>query len=494
MQVTPISNPPVDQRDLKSSVENILNATPEDLAAVLRSMQHPAADRIIRDLVLGRQVTGAMMSTKMSTVSTAIRWEGRKRDRLIESVQCLSKMMFVVVIFCSISYGTIRMLANFAQNMTLDSKRKTRFACVLAYQLTLYLISLLMVYFALPRSLKHAMPVSTLFNAIMIVFSSYILLTSGDELFGGGAFWASFCGIQTSMCIILMGDAVIMNRKKEEIKNAPEGVIIQPYTVGRRIRRAVKSGLPMLLVFTVLILYLYGVFPLFRFSKSSAWKSSVCLLALCLKILGNKGQILLMKSGGGYDWKADYSCYIYELATSLMCRILVLSVPNPEAAKLLGIAAAWAEVVTRIFFYVLFIKSGANQQFWTSSHREKFVSNGYLRVMDNNNDMIVEYVSAITAAIILYYLPSTGLFQFANSIESAQIETSTVLTLLLYQIVPELFCDLFCTSLEIIGGLSEFHNKYWKLNQEGRNLERALLLKGVATVTTVALTCSSTMV
>ena len=110
MQVTPISNPPVDQRALKSSVENILNATHEDLAAVLRSMQHPAADRIIRDLVLGRQVTGALMSTTMSTVSTAIRWEGRKRDRLIESVQCLSKMMFVVVIFCSISYGTIRML------------------------------------------------------------------------------------------------------------------------------------------------------------------------------------------------------------------------------------------------------------------------------------------------------------------------------------------------------------------------------------------------
>ena len=134
-------------------------------------------------------------------------------------------MMFVVVIFCSISYGTIHMLgkntvchldlpqyvlfpfssnsytsldtcaANFAQNMTLDSKRKTRVACVLAYQLTMYLISLLMVYFALPRSLKDAMPVSTLFNAIMIVFSSYILLTSGDELFGGGAFWASFCGI-----------------------------------------------------------------------------------------------------------------------------------------------------------------------------------------------------------------------------------------------------------------------------------------------------------
>ena len=63
-----------------------------------------------------------------------------------------------------------------------------------------------------------------------------------------------------------------------------------------------------------------------------------------LQILGNKGQILLMKSGGGYDWKADYSCYIYELSTSLMCRILVLSVPNPEAAKLLGIAAAWVEV------------------------------------------------------------------------------------------------------------------------------------------------------
>ena len=81
-----------------------------------------------------------------------------------------------------------------------------------------------------------------------------------------------------------MSDAVVMNRKKEEIKNAPEGIIIQPYTVGRRIRRAVKAGLPMFLVFTVLILYLYGVFPLFRFSRSSTWKSSVCLLALCLKV------------------------------------------------------------------------------------------------------------------------------------------------------------------------------------------------------------------
>ena len=143
-------------------------------------------------------------------------------------------------------------------------------------------------------------------------------------------------------------------------------------------------------------------------------------------------------------WKEDYSSYIYELATSLLCRILVLSVPNPEAAKMIGIAAAFTEVCTRVFFYVAFIRSGMDAHTWNAQQRENFAGRGIIRVMDSNNDMKVEYVSSIAAACILYYLPQTGAFQFARVIGEnggENMEGAVLLSVLSYQLVPEFFCD-----------------------------------------------------
>jgi hypothetical protein len=108
--------------------------------------------------------------------------------------------------------------------------------------------------------------------------------------------------------------------------------------------------------------------------------------------------------------------------------------------------------------------------------------------------MVVEYVSAMTAAIILFYVPKTGLFQLAQDVDGVAIEGRVIVELLLYQIVPEFFCDVFCTLIEIIGGLREFHLAFWGWNITAeRNFEKAFILKCLATLTTTALILISTM-
>ena len=58
----------------------------------------------------------------------------------------------------------------------------------------------------------------------------------------------------------------------------------------------------------------------------------------------------------------------------------------------------------------------------------------------------------------------TGAFSFATA---EKIETSVVITLLLYQLVPELFLDLYVTFMEVHGGLWKVHQVSWSWSAGG---------------------------
>jgi len=59
----------------------------------------------------------------------------------------------------------------------------------------------------------------------------------------------------------------------------------------------------------------------------------------------------------------------------------------------------------------------------------------------------------------MIYLAPTGIFSFATD---ATIPTRAILNLLVYQLVPELCIDFYCTFLEINNGLRTLHESYWK--------------------------------
>ena len=95
---------------------------------------------------------------------------------------------------------------------------------------------------------------------------------------------------------------------------------------------------------------------------------------------------------------------------------------------------------------------------WGIQERKVYAIRGRMRVMDGANDMIVEYVGSVVAAMILVQLGNFGVFSFASE---AAISTSTVITLCMYQLVPEIFLDFYCTFMEVSNGASQFHREQW---------------------------------
>ena len=132
-----------------------------------------------------------------------------------------------------------------------------------------------------------------------------------------------------------------------------------------------------------------------------------------------------------------------------------------DVAQLISLFGCVAEVSVRIFFFNAFIKSGMKQMNsgkWGIAERNAFAKRGRMRVMDGANDIIVEYVGSIVAAMILVKLGSFGIFSFASD---AAISTSTIMTLCMYQLIPEMFLDSYCTYMEESNGISQLHKDQW---------------------------------
>jgi hypothetical protein len=118
------------------------------------------------------------------------------------------------------------------------------------------------------------------------------------------------------------------------------------------------------------------------------------------------------------------------------------------------------EVMVRVFFYCMFLKAGLKNTRMNAEEKLAYAIRGKLRVQDASNDMVVEYMSSISAGLFMVYLAPTGAFSFATT---AAVSTKTVVTLCTYQIVPELFLDFYVTFIEVYGGLKEMHTAYWSL-------------------------------
>ena len=165
-------------------------------------------------------------------------------------------------------------------------------------------------------------------------------------------------------------------------------------------------------------------------------------------------------AGKTYFWYADMMLYLYELSTALLCRLLQLSMPDENIAIVISLFGGILEVCVRVFYFLMFLNAGMKKDGESDDDEEvyAYAMRAKFRVADAANDMMVEYHSAISAAMCIVDLQGTGAFSFATD---TQIPAATIYKLVTIQIAPELFFDFFVTFCEIYGGLALVHNAHW---------------------------------
>ena len=165
--------------------------------------------------------------------------------------------------------------------------------------------------------------------------------------------------------------------------------------------------------------YATGIFALYRSLDDDdvALKSMVWVLSLGIKVAGNKLQILLITNMPHIDSVvAESLIFLYEFVTAMLCRVMLFSIPDTTTALILSLANSWLEQSTRIGFFLHYLVGGLSRRdAWTKARFERYTRKGEMRVVDASCDMVVEYISSIVAAFILWRLPQTGLFTFAAS-------------------------------------------------------------------------------
>jgi ABC-type transport system involved in cytochrome bd biosynthesis fused ATPase/permease subunit len=270
-------------------------------------------------------------------------------------------------------------------------------------------------------------------------------------------------------------------------------------------KRVLVQLVPLLIVVFIALVYILGVFAVYRAVESNEAKLGVYLFALALKAVGNKAQILVMERIPGFPlWSADLNVYFYELLTALLCRVLLMSIPDIDTAVLFSILNAVFELMIRNWFYVRYMSKGAHEiqqreqreqqampirmitttmSTMAAAHETeadaskskahvRYWQEGSLRLIDGGNDMVVEYVSSVVACAIVYWLSPIKTFRFATD---AQVDGWTLLRLALVQMVPEVFVDAYACSLEITGGLLEHYRSYY-----GGSVQWSIVLGKVA--------------
>jgi len=178
-----------------------------------------------------------------------------------------------------------------------------------------------------------------------------------------------------------------------------------------------------------------------------------------------------------------------------------MSIPDERMAQLVSLASCVVEIAVRILFYVLFLRKGLKVDVWDDKKHREYAAAGVLRVKDSSNDMIVEYLSTVVAALFLLELEPTGLFKFTSN---QNISSSVIFSLVTYQLAPEIFLDLYVTLMENFGGLSALHATYWSFKSGAKpssehfwerqgDLIKASLLKVVMTTMTVCVVLITVM-
>ncbi len=121
--------------------------------------------------------------------------------------------------------------------------------------------------------------------------------------------------------------------------------------------RIVKIAFPVLMVFGISFVYILGIFRLGDAAKVVAGgPEAVLLLALLVKMGGNKLQLLVLKSLPLVPlWVSNVSVFLYEYMTALLVRMVLLSIPSERTAIYFSLLSAALELMIRAWFFVGYI-------------------------------------------------------------------------------------------------------------------------------------------
>jgi hypothetical protein len=305
------------------------------------------------------------------------------------------------------------------------------------------------------------------------------------------------CAVEFTLTGVHLGSTIHHMPVNEASRNAVVALhaVAAPGSAGaapqraRRSRRkavtdAVKAALPGLFVVAAGMVFIFGIFAAYRAAPTSWLKTIVYSIALGTKISGNKAQLWLMhRMPHLQPCTADQMAFFYELATALLCRVLVMSMPDANTAALLSVASSLVEVGGRLHFLVRYLVDGMRLK--TSDERAAWRERGFWRTLDGNNDNVIEYATTAVSALMLFLLPQLGVFQFATSDDSAS-DAGRLLTLVALNVLPELLVDGFCLWTETIGGLGPMHVQYWRSMSPLTVLVKACMCYGVTALVLAA--------
>ncbi len=234
--------------------------------------------------------------------------------------------------------------------------------------------------------------------------------------------------------------------------------------------RIVKYALPQLMIFGIVFVYILGIFRLADAAKAVVGGPvAVMLLALLVKMGGNKLQLLVLKNLSKIPlWLSNVSIFFYEYLTALLVRMVLLSIPDQRTAIYLSLLNAALELMTRAWFFMGYISTGGKQlaglEGDNSTLHRAYVRRGQLRVLDGCNDAMVEYMTMLGAAAVVAILPATEVFDLPTD---EKVALDSLLRVLGVQIAAELVVDTFVFALEAKGGLVPLQLQHWKSMSPG---------------------------
>lgn len=222
--------------------------------------------------------------------------------------------------------------------------------------------------------------------------------------------------------------------------------------------KILSGALPYFLCCAALVVYPVVLFPLYRAFPSTEWRVGVVCCSLFLKITGNKLQLNVMSKAKRMPYDSKDACnFAYELLTSLLNRVMLTSIPDETLAVQLAVLDALLETFVRAFYTARHTSRIMHTAIVAKGSPQHDVLESQQRAIDNMNNMVCEYATAIIGAAMLLFLPRTPFFVLASA---ERVSTGQVVVVTLAQLLPEFMVDVYSTALEAQGAMMQAYEEY----------------------------------
>ena len=112
-------------------------------------------------------------------------------------------------------------------------------------------------------------------------------------------------------------------------------------------RSAFAQIITSLLPFSLVVIYMFGIFKLGELFDNDSWRCAVYFVGLMVKVIGNTGKLVLLQDEHEPMWIVESTSDIYEYVTTLLPRILLFCVRDPNVAGKVALLSLVIELMVR---------------------------------------------------------------------------------------------------------------------------------------------------